>query len=294
MLNLEQLQQLITFAELGTLSLAAEKLHISQPTITRTMQHLEEQFGVTLFVRGKNRIALNETGLRAVEESRQLLAAASSALKNVREFDKSLHTITVSSCAPAPLWQVLPALSTAFPSLTIASSLRELPEILDDIASNHCQVAIVPTQMELDSCCCIPFLKENLFIYVPENHALASKSPVTFSQLNGFNFLLRSEIGFWDGMCRIQMPSSKFLVQTDEFEFEELVKESALPSFVTNLTPEAMLATKNRIPIPITDSDANVTYSLVFSKKSELYHSFLAIAARIQKKQKQTEPSLWE
>ena len=49
MLNLLELEQLAAFAEEGTLSKAAEKLHISQPTITRTMQHLEEDFGGVSF-----------------------------------------------------------------------------------------------------------------------------------------------------------------------------------------------------------------------------------------------------
>ena len=53
MLDLNELEQLTTFADTGTLSMAAEKLHISQPTITRTMQHLENVFGVSLFERGK-------------------------------------------------------------------------------------------------------------------------------------------------------------------------------------------------------------------------------------------------
>ena len=55
MFTLEELEQFAAFAEAGTLSQAAEKLHISQPTITRTMQHLEECFKVPLFVSGKNR-----------------------------------------------------------------------------------------------------------------------------------------------------------------------------------------------------------------------------------------------
>ena len=46
MFTLEELEQFAAFAEAGTLSQAAEKLHISQPTITRTMQHLEECFKV--------------------------------------------------------------------------------------------------------------------------------------------------------------------------------------------------------------------------------------------------------
>lgn len=103
MLDLNELKQLTAFADMGTLSLAAEKLHISQPTITRTMQHLEEVFGASLFVRGKNRIMLNDTGKIAVEQARQLLSAANNTLKTVQEFDRRLHTITVSSCAPAPL-----------------------------------------------------------------------------------------------------------------------------------------------------------------------------------------------
>ena len=102
MLDLNELEQITAFADMGTLSLAAEKLHISQPTITRTMQHLEEIFGVSLFIRGKNKIMLNDTGIKAVEQARQLLLAADNALRTVRAFDKSLHTITISSCAPAP------------------------------------------------------------------------------------------------------------------------------------------------------------------------------------------------
>lgn len=67
MLNLLELEQLVTFADCGTLSKAAEELHISQPTITRTMQNIETAFGVPLFLRNKNKIKLNETGVRAVE-----------------------------------------------------------------------------------------------------------------------------------------------------------------------------------------------------------------------------------
>lgn len=88
MFDITELEQFTTFADTGTLSMAAEKLHISQPTITRTMQHLEEVFGVSLFVRGKNKIMLNDTGLRAVEQARQLLTAADNALKTVRAYDK--------------------------------------------------------------------------------------------------------------------------------------------------------------------------------------------------------------
>lgn len=271
MLDLNELEQLVVFADTGTLSLAAEHLHISQPTITRTMQHLEEAFGVPLFIRGRNKITLNDTGIKAVEQSRHLLASAENVLKNVRAYDQSLHTLTVDSCAPAPLWYVLPALSAAYPSMTIASSLKEPSTILEDLSSGACQLAILLQDVQSEHYLSIPFLKENLFVCVPFSHDLAANSAVTFSEINGFNFLLGSRIGFWDEMCRRQMPSSKFLVQTDEFAFSELIKESSLPYFTTNLVTDSKKLPTDRVRIPVTDPAANVTYYLVCSRANKMY-----------------------
>ena len=101
MLDLYELEQLAAFGEYGTLSLAAERLHISQPTITRNMRHLEDEFGAPLFNRTKNRIELNATGKLAVEYARKLLLEAEQAVKQVRAFDQRQRTIIVRSCAPA-------------------------------------------------------------------------------------------------------------------------------------------------------------------------------------------------
>ena len=102
MIDLYELRQLTAFADLGTLSKVAEEFHISTPSVTRSMQHLEDAFGVPLFIRGKNRIELNDTGNTAVEYARKLLAEAEQAVAQVRAFDQRQRTILVKSCAPAP------------------------------------------------------------------------------------------------------------------------------------------------------------------------------------------------
>ena len=53
MFELYQLEQLLAVAEHGTLSNAAEQLHISQPALSRSMQRLEAELQVTLFTRQK-------------------------------------------------------------------------------------------------------------------------------------------------------------------------------------------------------------------------------------------------
>ena len=84
--------------------------------------------------------------------------------------------------------------------------------------------------------------------------------------MNGFNFLLRSELGFWDTLCRQKMLASKFLVQTDEGVFDELVKASSLPCFTTDYIQNRDVAYPGRINIPILDEEVNVTFYLLTRK----------------------------
>ena len=275
MLNLLELEQLAAFAEYGTLSKAAEKLNISQPTITRTMQRLEEEFGVPLFERSKNHIALNETGEQAVSYAVQLLKDAKEAVDAVRAFDRSLHTITVSSCAPAPLWRLLPALSDAFPDMTLSSSIKNNASVLEDVKSGHCLLAVLPGIPEEgkipETYCCRPFMKENLAVCVPPDHVLAGYKEVSFEVLNGYNFLLGTRLGFWDDMCREKMPASRFLVQTDQFTMEELIRESSLPCFVTDVAEYDEEIYGDRIVIPVSDQAAKITFHIVYNGTDKKY-----------------------
>lgn len=85
---------------------------------------------------------------------------------------------------------------------------------------------------------------------------------VAFADINGFNFLLRSELGFWDALCREKMPSSKFLVQTDDAVFDELVKASSLPCFTTDYG-QLQGGYPDRVNIPLTDDAAHITFYLL-------------------------------
>ena len=108
---------------------------------------------------------------------------------------------------------------------------------------------------------------------VPPNHPLAERGSLTFAELNGLTCLLRSEIGFWIELCRRCMPVSKFLIQTDEFAFRELVRESALPCFSTNLSTARTDALQGRTAIPITDAQANVVYYFICRKADAAYRA---------------------
>lgn len=266
MITLEALEQLVVFADCGTLSEAAEVLHISQPTITRAMQSLEESFGVTLFVRSKNKIALNETGRQAVEHARKLLSDRDQMLLSVRAFDKSLHTISVESCAPAPLWSLVPELTQKYPGMAVSAVLAEVSDIVDHVKDGAVSIGVVLQPTDEPGLQCEEYLTENLSVCLPADHPLLANGvpeSLTLADLNGYNCLLRSELGFWDALCRREMPASRFLVQTDTFAFEELIRTSSLPFFITNLSANYKSVLNGRLPVPISDPEANVTYYLL-------------------------------
>ncbi len=258
MIDLYELRQLVAFADLGTLSRVSEEFHISTPSVTRSMQHLEDAFGVPLFTRGKNKIELNDTGIVAVEYARKLLQDAEQTVQQVRLFDQRQRTVVVKSCAPAPLWELLPKLNAQKPGMMVSSAICQNDEALSAWQDGSCDIAIVP--FPIDSA--RPFMRENLFVCVPKAHELATHKSLTFSDINGFNFLLRTELGFWDALCREKMPASKFLVQTDVSVFDELVRASSLPCFTTDYG-QLQGGYPGRVNIPLTDNDAHVTFYLV-------------------------------
>lgn len=255
MLDLYELRQLVAFADLGTLSRVAEAFHISTPSVTRSMQHLEDAFGVSLFHREKNRIELNETGKMAVEAARKLLQTAEQTVRQVQDFDQRQRTIVIRSCAPAPLWELQHQLNTQHPDQMISSAICQNEEVLASWQDGSCDIAILPFPIEG----AVPFMQENLFVCVPQEHELAKHPALTFAEVNGFNFLLRSELGFWDALCREKMPASKFLVQTDPAVFDELVKASSLPCFSTDYG-QLLGRRLGRLNIPLTNKEAHVTF----------------------------------
>lgn len=257
MLDLNELRQLVAFADLGTLSRVAEEFHISTPSITRAMQHLEDDFGVPLFQRGKNRIALNETGKVAVSAARKLLSEADSAVAQVRAFDARQHTIVIRACAPAPLWELQRTLNTTQVGMVLSSIICQSDEVLAAWQDGSCDFAILPFPVDGAKA----FMQEHLFVCVPPDHEFATHKTLTFAEINGFNFLLRTELGFWDRLCREKMPASKFLVQPDAAVFQELVKASSLPCFTTDY--HSSQTPMNRVTIPLSDAEAQVTFYIL-------------------------------
>lgn len=265
MLNLTELRYLIAVSELGSFSKAAKKFFVSTPTITRAMKHLEESFGAQLFTREKNKAALNETGRLAVRCAQHVLGEAEHAIKTVQDFDRSQRTITVASCAPAPLWELTPRIAQRYPGISVSTRIMNLVETKTALRENACDIAVLPYQPSNDKFASKHLMDEALFLCVKRDHPLANRKSVTFEEINGFNFLLGSDLGFWNDVCQEKLGASRFLVQNSEFSLAEVIKSSTLPCFTTDVAIRQRYRDlgEDRVNIPIESPEAKVSFYLV-------------------------------
>ena len=260
-----QLEQLLAIDKYKTLSKAAEELLISQPALSRSMQRLEEELQVTLFTRQKNKIAFNENGKLALEYARKIVNSSLEMKEHLQAFDKSNHTISIGSCAPAPIWNLTPEVSRLFPDMKIQSDMKSLDELLDGLINNKYQIIITTDEMNLPDIISRKYCEEHLYISLPPAHPLSGHKSLTLNDLNGQSILILSKIGFWYDICKAKMPDSLFLVQEELSALDELRKSSALPSFATDLTNKSS-SHDNRILIPLTDPEVNVTFYINYNK----------------------------
>ena len=268
MLELFQLEQLVAFADSGTLSKAAEHLHISQPTLTRAMQKLEDEFGVPLFQRSKNKLEFNENGALASDYARKLLEDTNEMVHSVRAYDRARHTISIGSCAPMPLLAFVQKASRCCADITVASEIKDSEILLNGLMEDIYQLIVLPYKPDGEELYVKEWGTESLFFALPKEHPFAHKTGLYMKDLDGENMLLFSSIGFWHDIHKEKMPNSRFLIQTERFDFDELVQSSVLPSFVSDITIRLNGKPDNRIIVPILDKEATVTYFAVCMKRN--------------------------
>lgn len=271
MLEIRQLEQLLVFEKCGTLSKAAESLHISQPSLSRTMQQIEGELGVSLFERQKNRIALNENGQLAAVYAQKVIDQLNDMVFRVRSFDRANNTISIGSCAPMPGIQMVQRLRQTYPDVTISSEIKSISQLKEGLLQGTYQFIILPAAYgqvpEIDGCVAVPFSEEHLMFALPKTHPKAGAKSLSLADINGQNVILMPNIGFWGDILDGKMPDSHFLVQADRAAFVYLIAASVLPYFTSNLSMNEYTQPADRLLVPITDPEVNVTFYFIAKEK---------------------------
>ncbi len=267
MIETYMLEQLAALAEYKTLSRVAETLHISQPAISRSMQKLEDELGVPIFERTKNRITLNALGEIAAKHAKGIMSAHNDMVQAVRDAERRMRTFAYGSIAPAPIWELSPILSQLYMGMTVSADLQETEDILRarlDSGDYNLIVLTHPLEAQHEPGDSLyfsqPFIRENLSLLVSNAHRLARRKSLKLKDLAGEKILIHNKIGFWFSVCKEKIPNASFLEQNDLSTLSEIANASDLPTFFTNMSDRIGICPANKRVIPITDAEVNVQF----------------------------------
>jgi len=196
-INLEYYKVFYYVAKYGKISLAAEKLFVSQPAVTQTIQKLEEQLNSNLFVRNRSGIELTETGKMLYEftsKSVEILDNAEYRFSKYENLEEgSIKIRTGSNVAKLILYDALEKFSKDYPNIKIEIATGAPNQSIEMLNSGEIDMVLsyLPCNMEYNNIQTIECAKKEYVFamskkYFEENKVNISK----IEDLNKYSLII--------------------------------------------------------------------------------------------------------
>ena len=189
-----QLQVFESIARNGSFTVAAEELHLTQPTLSMQMKKLTGIVGMSLFEQVGKRIALTAVGGELLKTCKSLFTALDefqitvSDIKGVKQGDLRISGVTTTEYF-AP--RILGDFHKKYPGINVSLVVNNRQHILERLAENLDDIYIVGQTPSDPGIHAIPFLTNPLVILASPNHPLAGKKNIPLKALADENFLAR-------------------------------------------------------------------------------------------------------
>ncbi len=159
-MELRQLHYFITIVNEGNISLAAKKLHISQPPLSHQMKLLETELGVTLFERGARNIRLTLPGKFFYEKALAILDLSALAKEEITNLEQEIRGVLrlgiISSATEIITRKFLSPFCSAYPGVTFDIWEANTFQLLEKISTNQIELAVVRTPFPRSGLDCFP------------------------------------------------------------------------------------------------------------------------------------------
>ena len=148
-MDLKQIQYFVTVVEQGSINRAAQKLHMTQPPVSKQMQLLEAELGCPLFLRSTHPLELTQEGKVLYERGLNLLAMAKGTVQAVADCRSTqggtLRLGLVSSVSELAARQWIAPFSRSHPGVAFALYEANTYQLLEQLRSRQFDLALVRT-----------------------------------------------------------------------------------------------------------------------------------------------------
>lgn len=184
-MTLTQLRYLVAIADADfNITLAAARVHATQPGLSKQLKQLEDELGFLLFVRrGRSLDSVTPAGVEVIQRARALLAEASNirtyAANQRRESQGQLVLATTHTQARFVLPHAVAQIKRAYPQVSVHLQQAAESDALDLLGQGDADMAVISTSGDTPSAgLAVPLYRWRRLVVVPRGHALDRKGVV--------------------------------------------------------------------------------------------------------------------
>ncbi|WP_348754960.1 LysR family transcriptional regulator [uncultured Aquincola sp.] len=176
-LNLDQLQTLVSIADLGTFAAASRALHLAPPTVSLHIAELEARMGVPLLERGPRRALPTAAGAALLDHARRLLKEADDAATTVRRIAQGragkVRLGTSTGVIVHLLPQVLGTLAEHAPDIDVDLAILGSNETVERLQAGTLDIGVVALpQPASDEVLVTPWRSDPMMAFLPSAWAV--------------------------------------------------------------------------------------------------------------------------
>ncbi|MBV9066059.1 MAG: LysR family transcriptional regulator [Methylobacteriaceae bacterium] len=186
--SLRQLEYFIAAGETGSITLASERIHISQPSISAAISHLEKELSVQLFVRHHAQgLSLTPVGKELLREAKSLVAQAELLYAKASDAASTVRGTLSVGCMVTLAPMIIPELSRsfteAFPDVQVRHLEGDQEALIERLKRAQIDIAItydlqLPDDVQFQELVDLP-----PHLIVGEAHPFANRSKVSLQEL---------------------------------------------------------------------------------------------------------------
>nr|WP_240353144.1 LysR family transcriptional regulator [Cohnella algarum] len=192
--DIRHLQYFMETARQGSFTKAAEKLHVSQPTISKMIKGIEEELGTELIDRSGKRIELTDAGRMILAQAENIVRSfehLSSDLDDLLNLKKGTLRIGLPPMAGAGYFpEALGLFHERHPGIALELVEDGAKKMEADIAAGTLNIGVVLLPTKRDDYHSIPISEEPVHLLVPSSHRLAGRQEASLAELAGEPFIL--------------------------------------------------------------------------------------------------------
>ena len=201
-MTLHQLKYIVTVAECGNITEAAEKLFIAQPSLTSAIHNIEEEVGITAFIRSNKGVELTRDGETLLSYARQILEQTDVMMEHFKGERNQKPRFSVSCQHYSFAVNAFVDVIREYDADAYSFILRETQtyEIIDDVVVGRSEIGILYLSEHNEAVLSKLINKNDLnfeeiyiakpHVFISNNHPLADKEEITIQDLTPYPYLV--------------------------------------------------------------------------------------------------------